>query len=146
MKRIIIASHGLLCEGILNTGKMIAGEDALKDIKTISICMKDSHNDVKERIDGILTEYGINDEILALTDVYGGSITSVLTEYIGKRNIHIITGVNLGMLLEACFMLEQMDFNDLIPYLLDQGKSAIHYVNEELSCAKEDEIWLKLCT
>ena len=96
--------------------------------------------DVKKKIDKIFAEYDVNDEILALTDVYGGSITSVIAEYIDKRNIHIITGVNLGMFLEACLVIEQMSMDELVPYLLKQGKSAIHDVNEELSSAKGDEI------
>ena len=140
MKRIVLASHGPLCEGLLNTGKMIAGEENLKDVKTISITMSDSHLDVKKKIEKIFAEYDVNDEILALTDVYGGSITSVIAEYIDKRNIHIITGVNLGMFLEACLVIEQMSMDELVPYLLKQGKLAIHDVNEELSSAKWDEI------
>ena len=140
MKRIILASHGPFCEGLLNTGKMIAGEEALKDVKTISITMSDSTSDIKERIEEIFAEYDVNDEILALTDVYGGSVTSVIAEYIGERNIHIIPGVNLGMFLEACLTIEQMSMDDLVLYLLKQGKNAIHDVNAELVCAKGDEI------
>ena len=56
MKRIILASHGPFCEGLLNTGKMIAGEETLKDVKTISITMSDSTSDIKERT--ILSELG----------------------------------------------------------------------------------------
>ena len=68
MKRIILASHGPFCEGLLNTGKMIAGEETLKDVKTISITMSDSTSDIKERIEEIFAEYDVNDEILALKE------------------------------------------------------------------------------
>ena len=84
--------------------------------------------------------YGHDDYILALTDVYGGSITRVLSEYVGIRNLHIITGINLGMLLEALFAKDMYGKDELITYLMKNGKDGIQYVNDDLQNKEGDEI------
>lgn len=142
MKRILVASHGPLCKGLIESASLIAGDEPFKDVSCISITMSDSHEQIRSMVDELLSSFNKDDEILALTDVYGGSITTVISEYIGIRNLEIITGVNLGMFLEAVFMLEQMSIDELVKHLLNQGRNGIHYVNAELEsdCEKEDEI------
>ena len=96
--------------------------------------------ETKELIDQAFMCYGHDDYILALTDVYGGSITRVLSEYVGIRNLHIITGINLGMLLEALFAKDMYGKDELITYLMKNGKDGIQYVNDDLQNKEGDEI------
>lgn len=140
MFRLLVASHGPLSKAIVESAALIAGEEAVKDIKTISITMSTSYEETKELIDQAFMCYGHDDYILALTDVYGGSITRVLSEYIGIRNLHIITGINLGMLLEALFAKDMYGKDELITYLMKNGKDGIQYVNDDLQNKEGDEI------
>lgn|GEM_PF-4886724 len=140
MFRLLVASHGPLSKAIVESAALIAGEEAVKDIKTISITMSTSYEETKELIDQAFMCYGHDDYILALTDVYGGSITRVLSEYVGIRNLHIITGVNLGMLLETLFAKDMYGKDELITYLMKNGKDGIQYVNDDLQNKEGDEI------
>ena len=140
MFRLLVASHGPLSKAIVESAALIAGEEAVKDIKTISITMSTSYEETKELIDQAFMCYGHDDYILALTDVYGGSITRVLSEYVGIRNLHIITGINLGMLLEALFAKDKYRKDELITYLMKNGKDGIQYVNDDLQNKEGDEI------
>ncbi len=140
MFRLLVASHGPLSKAIVESAALIAGEEAVKDIKTISITMSTSYEETKELIDQAFMCYGHDDYILALTDVYGGSITRVLSEYVGIRNLHIITGINLGMLLEALFAKDMYGKDELITYLMKNGKDGIQYVNDDLQNKEGDEI------
>ena len=140
MFRLLVASHGPLSKAIVESAALIAGEEAVKDIKTISITMSTSYEETKELIDQAFMCYGHDDYILALTDVYGGSITRVLSEYVGIRNLHIITGINLGMLLEALFAKDMNGKDELITYLMKNGKDGIQYVNDDLQNKEGDEI------
>ena len=140
MFRLLVASHGPLSKAIVESAALIAGEEAVKDIKTISITMSTSYEETKELIDQAFMCYEHDDFILALTDVYGGSITRVLSEYVGTRNLHIITGVNLGMLLEALFAKDMYGKDELITYLMKNGKDGIQYVNDDLQNKEGDEI------
>ena len=140
MFRLLVASHGPLSKAIVESAALIAGEEAVKDIKTISITMSTSYEETKELIDQAFMCYGHDDYILALTDVYGGSITRVLSEYVGIRNLHIITGINLGMLLEALFAKDMYGKDELITYLMKNGKDGIQYINDDLQNKEGDEI------
>lgn len=140
MFRLLVASHGPLSKAIVESAALIAGKEAVKDIKTISITMSTSYEETKELIDQAFMCYGHDDYILALTDVYGGSITRVLSEYVGIRNLHIITGINLGMLLEALFAKDMYGKDELITYLMKNGKDGIQYVNDDLQNKEGDEI------
>ena len=140
MFKLLVASHGPLSSAIVESAALIAGKEAVKDIKTISITMSTSYEETKELIDQAFMCYGHDDYILALTDVYGGSITRVLSEYVGIRNLHIITGINLGMLLEALFAKDMYGKDELITYLMKNGKDGIQYVNDDLQNKEGDEI------
>lgn len=141
MRRIVIASHGPLADGIVTSAGIIAGQENIMNIDTISIDLETSIQEAKEKIEKIFSGYDSNDEILALTDVYGGSITTVLCEYVGIRRLHIVTGINLGMLLEAIFMKNSFDkIEDLIRHITGEAIEGINYVNVKLSSEKGGEI------
>ena len=121
MFRLLVASHGPLSKAIVESAALIAGEEAVKDIKTISITMSTSYEEIKKLIDQTFMCYEHDDYILALTDVYGGSI-------------------NLGMLLEALFAKDMYGKDELITYLMKNGKDGIQYVNDDLQNKEGDEI------
>ena len=85
MIQIITASHGPLSEAIIKSASIIAGSDITKNLKHIQITMDTSTEEAKKLVEEALNSFDSNDEILALTDVYGGSITRVISEYIGVR-------------------------------------------------------------
>lgn len=142
MIQIITASHGPLSEAIIKSASIIAGSDITKNLKHIQITMDTSTEEAKKLVEEALNSFDSNDEILALTDVYGGSITRVISEYIGVRKLYIIAGMNLGMLLEALFVKDNYSIEELVDYLLQNGKEGIKCVNAELNNDEGEEIWL----
>lgn len=140
--KIITASHGPLSRAIVESASLIVGKDLSMEIPFISIEMSTSKDDAQREIDRIFKSFAPDDDVLALTDVYGGSITKFLAENIGIRRLYVISGVNLGMLLEAYFMKDSMDINELVDHLLSTGKDGICYVNSlmDFSSKGADEI------
>lgn len=140
MIQIVTASHGPLSEAIIKSASIIAGSDITKNLKHIQITMDTSTEEAKKLVEEALNSFDSNDEILALTDVYGGSITRVISEYIGVRKLYIIAGMNLGMLLEALFVKDSYSIEELVDYLLQNGKEGIKCVNAELNNDEGEEI------
>ena len=140
MVQIIVASHGPLSASIVKSASLIAGSSSIADIKTISITMETSVEDARKAVETVLDSFDENDEILALTDIYGGSITRVISEYIGVRKIDVITGVNLGILLEAILMKDTLEYDELVNYLIENGKNGIRHINTELESEGDEEI------
>lgn len=140
MVQIIVASHGPLSASIVKSASLIAGISSIADIKTISITMETSVEEARKAIETVLDSFNENDEILALTDIYGGSITRVISDYIGVRKIDVITGVNLGILLEAILMKDTLEYDELVNYLIENGKNGIRHINTELESEGDEEI------
>ena len=139
MVQIIVASHGPLSVSIVKSASLITGSSGVADIKTISITMETSVEEARKAVETVLGSFDENDEILALTDIYGGSITRVITEYIGLRKIDVITGVNLGILLEAILMKDTLEYDELVNYLIENGKNGIRHINTELESEGDEE-------
>lgn len=140
MVQIIVASHGPLSASIVKSASLIAGSSSIADIKTISITMETSVEEARKAVETVLDSFDENDEILALTDIYGGSITRVISEYIGVRKIDVITGVNLGILLEAILMKDTLEYDELVNYLIENGKNGIRHINTELESEGDEEV------
>lgn len=121
MRGIIIASHSFLCEGFLNATKMIAGD--IKNIHTVSLQPEEGIKELKEKL-----LYGYKqllnedyNEILVFTDLYGGTPSNTcFMNFIDNKNVSIITGINMAMLLSAV-----VENNISIERLIEIGKLGI---------------------
>ena len=141
MRRFLTASHGPLSGAILESTALIAGDNEGASFAHIQVQSDDSREEVRKRIEEVLSAWPPEDEILALTDVCGGNVTNILTEYIGTYNLHIITGMNLSMVLEAQFSETDIPMEELVETLVDLGRTGIRYVNEALKeNSEEDEV------
>ncbi|MCI8475241.1 MAG: hypothetical protein HFF07_07885 [Oscillospiraceae bacterium] len=141
MRRFLTASHGPLSEAILQSASLIAGQEAFSGFRSISVIMSDSRETVMGRIDQLFSQYDPEDEIIAITDVFGGSITNALTEYISLRKLHIVAGMNLPLVLEAGLSDESTPVEELVKNLQATGHEQILYVNDMIDQNNgEDEI------
>lgn len=48
--------------------------------------------------------------------------------------------MNLGILLEAIFMKDTMEYDELVSYLIVNGKNGIRHINTELESKGGEEI------
>lgn len=140
MRHFLIASHGTLSQSILQSAALIAGEKGMSNFMHIGVELNDSREKVRDIIDKALKTWQPEDEILVLTDVIGGNVTNILSEYIDVRNLHIITGMNLGMVLEVIFSDENTPIDELAETIVSMGKMGIKYVNNLAQKNEEVEI------
>ena len=138
MRHFIVASHGPLSSAIIASATLIAGESTFCKFSSIQVEMSDSSEHIKNVIENQLSKYSIDDEIIALTDIFGGSITNMLAEYIMSHKIYILTGVNLGMVLEAGLSDESITVEDLINSLSQFGSRGICFVNDIVKKGEEE--------
>ncbi len=136
----MVASHGDLSNAILRSAALIAGDKGLQDYVHIEVDLNDSREKIRKMVDDAITAWQPDDEILVLTDIIGGNVTNILSEYISTHNIHIITGMNLGMVLETLFADESTPIDELIETVLTMGKKGIRYLNEQIEKAGDAEV------
>lgn len=122
---VLITSHGNMCEGILDSMKMIACDNS----NIFVLKFKEDYdyvNELRKQLDKMNKEY---DGTLIFTDIKSGTPFNESYKYIyenKKTNIKIVTGMNLPMLIEVSLALNyENDLNKLVLLALESGKDSI---------------------
>ncbi len=94
---ILIVTHLDLGERILNIAQSIMGKQQLCKVVSIKFNQNSEQilGDIKEAID----ELDVGDGVIILTDMFGGTPTNLSLSLLGERNIEVVTGINLPMVL-----------------------------------------------
>ena len=95
---------------------------------------------LKKEIDEILKKYN-NKEVIVITDIFGGSVNNLFMEKIPlNKNIHLITGLNLPLVLNL--LGEQENYlipEELIQNSMEISSDAVKYCNLELIKTSKNE-------
>lgn len=132
MRSYVLASHGLLAKGMLETLKLIIGE--IKNIHTL--CAYSEEQNPEESLKKIIEELSLKGEVLVFTDLFGGSVNNILMKLL-KPNVYLFSGMNLPLVLNAV-LSETEDINELIIKLKKENTSSIVYCNDFVVDDEED--------
>lgn len=103
MKNIIILTHGEFSRGITQSCRMILGDVAAP--LALSIRPDSSTDMVNSMLENAICAYPKNETVVLLTDIPGGSTTrSALSMLNTHSNLIIVSGLNLGLLLEIAVL------------------------------------------
>ncbi|WP_102338024.1 PTS sugar transporter subunit IIA [Collinsella provencensis] len=136
MKKILVASHGYLADGIKSSVGILTGNQDLITAVNAYVDESDYTPRIQEFIDSVAPE----DDAVIFTDIYGGSVFQkvALLEPEKKGIVHV-TGVNLAAVIEALIRTDP-----LTPEVMDEivsGASALMQRVKpvsELAAADED--------
>lgn len=100
MVGIILASHGELATGILQSATMIFGEQA--NVKACTLMPSEGPEDIKRKMEEAVASFD-TDEIVFMIDLWGGTPFNQASALIEGHQDKwaILTGLNLPMLIEA---------------------------------------------
>lgn len=97
MRRVIIAAHGHLAEGLKSSAKVIVGA-AADDIYTYALLPGGDASDFVEEVKALIANHP-DDDWMVLTDLFGASVFNAFCLLHEESNFHLLTGVNLALLL-----------------------------------------------
>lgn len=125
-RKIVIASHKRMAEGMKETLQYITGTQ--DEIVSISAYL--DNTPVEEQIDDLMESYQSDDEVIIFTDILSGSVNQKFMNYLNRAHTHIVTGVNLPILM--AIMLHPSNVylskNDILT-LINEARQALIYVN-----------------
>jgi len=136
---VILTGHGSFASGLYSSLKLIAGKQ--KNIIAVDFASNDSTDDLRNKLNMAIEELSECDNILVLTDLIGGSPfkESILIKVQSSKRIEVLSGTNLGMLLETCMTKTfENNMDNLIDIAINSGKKQI--VKYELKTQEEEEI------
>lgn len=133
----MIVSHGKLGDALIKSAEMIL--ERRENIFSISVSSVSTQ--VEEMRDDLLKAIDQANEgngVIVLTDLFGGTPSNLSISALGIRQIEIIAGVNLPMVLKVLTLREQcpnIALNEACVIIEEAGKKQIsiasHLVNFE---------------
>lgn len=129
--KYIIATHGKLAEGYLETLKMFTTEENI-----YALCAYSMNGDnVDIELENITAQIETQEELIIFTDLFGGSVTQKVVAYFENWNVKIYAGVNLPFVLEVILRGDDLRDTD-IEEILSNAKNQIVDVK---ACLKTEE-------
>lgn len=134
MRHIILTGHSRISEGIATAIEFVLGNN----IPYFNAYMEGEElysNKLREKI----SEYPPEDDIIILTDILGGSVNNDMMKFLDQRNIHLVCGMNLPLVVQL-ILSEEEDTEGLIRQGIQAAKDGIQYCNDIKVSADMDDL------
>jgi PTS system mannose-specific IIA component len=140
MVGVVIVTHCRLAEELMAAAELIVGR--LKGFKSISIDPKSNPDEIRDRIAEAVRKVDKGSGVLILTDMFGGTPSTISFSFLQENRIEVVTGVNLPMLLKLSTYDHDMTLGELAEFIKSYGQRNINIASEILrKGAKQDEEW-----
>lgn len=133
MKRqYIFASHGTLASGVLNSVELILG----KRNNVLTLCAYvDEGVDLSQQVDALMAQIPQDAEVIALTDIFAGSVNNEFVRYLSRDHFHLLAGINLPLVIDLFMSEEEGNAAQIISAALMNSKENIQYCNQTITSA-----------
>jgi len=134
-RKLLIATHGTFAEGIKCSLELILGkQDFVHTLCAYTGEISEVGTPIKKIIDSLKSD----EELIVLTDLFGGSINNEFMNFISLPNVHLICGLNLPLLFEIVMNINTSDLQKLINESIKTAQEQIQYCN--LLLKKNDNV------
>jgi PTS system mannose-specific IIA component len=99
MVGIIVASHGMFAGEALKSAAMLVGRG--EKIASEGVLETDTPETFYQRVQKIIEEVDDGDGVVAMVDLFGGTPNNTVFQLKREKNVRIVTGFNLPMLIYA---------------------------------------------
>ncbi|ADD68086.1 PTS system fructose subfamily IIA component [Denitrovibrio acetiphilus DSM 12809] len=120
---LILVTHGSFGSELIKTAEMIVGKQ--DSIETISMQEGASLSSIADEIESSIEKYSTSGAIV-FTDMFGGSPSNISMAYLGSKNVEVVSGVNLPMLIKAISVRkENKSLSAICEDCAESGKASI---------------------
>ena len=130
---LLLISHKGIASNLLATAASIVN-DKPTNMAYIEIPMDASIETMKQDIQKKLDQLDQSENVLILTDIYGGTPSNIASCFVTSKNIQLISGLNLAMIIKA-INYRDLPLAELVEKIVDGGRQSIaQHHNEHPSC------------
>lgn len=131
MKKILIATHATYAAGIRAAAELILGPQP----GITTICAYTEGVILEKALEEYFDACMPDEEVVVLTDIYGGSVNQACMKYMERPGVHLLTGVNLALLLQVITMEDMEGLQEAV----NEAREQISYVNETMTVSVNDD-------
>lgn len=127
-KVMLLCTHGYFGKELVKSAEMIIGH--MDDIRTFSLLPGMSIEDFKNLVEPTLKE--LPKDTICLVDLFGGTPSNTMAMLSREYHNHVISGVNLAMLIEMYSQKDSLSTEELIECglrtLAESGKDVVKVI------------------
>ncbi len=127
---MVLVTHGRLAEEFRSALEHVVGPQ--DNCETVAIGPDD---DMEERRNDIVAAVGrveTGDGVVILTDMFGGTPSNLAISVMQNREVEVIAGVNLPMLVKLARVRGEMEMKAAVREAQDAGRKYINVANDVL--------------
>lgn len=134
--KILIATHGDFAKGIYDSLRLIAGEQENVEC----LCAYTEIIDLSAYVEEYMHTFDFSsNNLVVVTDLLGGSVNNEFMKYIHKYDFHLVSGLNLALLLELVTRLEALDQEKIMQIVLNSREYTRYCHQSVLGETNEEE-------
>ena len=122
MVGVVLVTHGTFGNSLIEAAEMVMGKQ--ENCLAVGIDVDKSVDETMEAIKKAIQSVEKGKGVVALTDLFGGSPTTMSLSLMKSENMEVITGVNLPMLV-ATLQSRSMKLQELAEKVLEAGQQGI---------------------
>jgi len=136
MRKFLIAAHGSFSSGIKSSLDIIIGK--MENVFVIDAYV-DGNKSIEDELNTILGKVQADDELIVFSDLMGGSITNQILRYGLRENVHVISGMNLPLLIDIMLADADTPVKDVIENAISIAREQVVYVNPIINKEKDHD-------
>ncbi len=119
----VVITHGDLGKALLDSAMMIKG--GMEMIKPVSIADYNDVEGLRDRLLGAVAEVDGGSGVMVFTDLFGGTPTNIAMSILEDKDVEIMTGVNLPVLIKFDSCREGKTLTEVASFLVDYGRKSM---------------------
>lgn len=127
---MVLVTHGRLAEEFKSALQHVVGPQ--DQCETVSIGPDDDMEVRRQDIVDAAQAVDVGDGVVILTDMFGGTPSNLAISVMQNREIEVIAGVNLPMLVKLARVRGELDMRDAVREAQDAGRKYINVANDVL--------------
>ena len=136
MTRFFLASHGHLASGLASSIQILTGDSSRLRVFDAYV----DERSLEEELETFYENMEEGDQMILLSDMYGGSVNSIMYPFLTRPNTTLIAGVNLALVIGLLLGGEPLE-PDTIKMVVEQSREAIRIVELEENPAEDEELF-----
>ncbi|AEQ53494.1 PTS sugar transporter subunit IIA [Pelagibacterium halotolerans] len=130
MMGLVLVTHGRLAEEFSSALEHVVGPQ--EGIASVSIGPEDDMEGRRQDIIAAVESVDSGDGVVILTDMFGGTPSNLAISVMQDRDIEVLAGLNLPMLVKLARIRPEMAMRDAVRLAAEAGRKYINVANDVL--------------
>ncbi len=127
---LVLVTHGRLAEEFQAALEHVVGPQ--EGVAAVSIGPEDDMEGRRNDIIAAVEQVDGGDGVVILTDMFGGTPSNLAISVMQDRDIEVIAGLNLPMLVKLARVRGEMDMRGAVRFAAEAGRKYINVANDVL--------------